>query len=53
MRKPWNQLSKHKLFMLNSKQAFRDMFYTVHGRLNKSGFEEGFTELLQTFPKVE
>lgn len=42
--------------MINSKKAFRDMFYKVRGRLNKSRFEEGFTELLQcleAFPKAE
>lgn len=42
--------------MVNSRQAFREMFYKVRGRLNKSGFEEGFTELLQSveaFPKAE
>lgn len=29
------------------------MFYKVRARFNKSGFKEGFTELLQPFPKAE
>ena len=52
-RSPLSQFSKYEPFMLNSKWAFRGLFYKVRGRLNKSGFEEGFTDLLQSFPKAE
>ena len=45
---------KHQPNILDSKQAFRDMFYNARGRLNKSEFEKSFTdELLEAFPKAE
>ena len=44
---------KNQPYILDSKQAFRDIFYKARGRLNKSGFEESFTELLEAFPKAE
>ena len=53
MQTPLSQLFKHQPCMLDSKQAFRDMFYKARGRPNKSGFEETFTELLDAFPKAK
>ena len=44
---------KHQPYILDSKQAFRDMFYKARGRLNKSGFDKSFAELLEAFPKAE